>query len=166
MTRYLNLNRSLVVLMICASAQVFSAESMHGSHDTPEAVEIFNELARRSALPEADLNALLANCDATQQSMYFCAWRDQIAADRRLNQAVADQVKLRPHCKPYFEARTASWSRARDQFCEKSAKADWTDGSMEPTAKLLCMTAQTDQMTKHVRHMHGCKGRSSVGKLN
>lgn len=164
MTRYMNVSFvMLAMLMIGVSTPASSADTPRAVQDEQEASEVFKELARRSTLPDADLRALLANCDATQQSMYFCAWRDLIAADRRLNQAVAEQVKLRPNCKLYFEAKTARWSRARDQDCEKSAKAEWTNGSMEPTAKLLCMAAQTEDITKRVQRLHGCgKGKSSA----
>ena len=51
--------------------------------------EVVEELSRRSLMPVADLIDLLADYDRNQLSMNFCAFRDAVAADLRLEAAIA-----------------------------------------------------------------------------
>ncbi|WP_431819684.1 lysozyme inhibitor LprI family protein [Burkholderia sp. F1] len=129
--------RKIVVgLLLCASAHVFADQ-------TPA-----EEISARSGLPASEVNALLANCDSNQASMNFCAWRDQIVAERELRQVVDQQITEHPKRKAALEAKVAKWKKARDASCEKSARKEWGDGSMRPAAQAICATASTKIMTK------------------
>ncbi|MBY8608197.1 MAG: DUF1311 domain-containing protein [Burkholderia sp.] len=107
-----------------------------------------DEIAARSGLPASEVTALLNNCDSSQTGMNFCAWRDQIVAERELQQVVDKQVHAHPERKASLEARISKWKKARDASCEKSARKEWDDGSMLPAAKAICATASTKKMTK------------------
>lgn len=107
-----------------------------------------DEISARSGLPASEVDALLANCDSNQTSMNFCAWRDQIVAERELQQVVEQQESQHPERKAALEARITSWKKARDASCEKSSRKEWGDGSMRPAAQAICATAATKKMTK------------------
>lgn len=125
-------------LFLLASAHAFAQQ-------TPA-----DEIAARSGLPASEVAALLAECDANQTSMNFCAWRDQIVAERDLQQVIARQESEHPERKAALEARVARWKKARDASCEKSAIKEWGDGSMRPAAQSICATAATKKMTKRL----------------
>ncbi|KIX45693.1 hypothetical protein SY87_16065 [Burkholderia pseudomallei] len=107
-----------------------------------------DEISARSGLPANEVNALLSNCDSSQTSMNFCAWRDQIVAERELQQVVDRQISEHPERKAALEAKIAKWKKARDASCEKSARKEWGDGSMRPAAQAICATAVTKKMMK------------------
>lgn len=109
-----------------------------------------DEISARSGLPASEVTALLNNCDESQTSMNFCAWRDQIVAERELQQVVDKQVAEHPERKIGLEAKVAKWKKARDMSCEKSARKEWGDGSMRPAAQAICATAATKRMTKRL----------------
>ncbi|MBA9897278.1 lysozyme inhibitor LprI family protein [Burkholderia cepacia] len=109
-----------------------------------------DEISARSGLPASEVTALLNNCDGSQTSMNFCAWRDQIVAERELQQVVDKQVAEHPERKIGLEAKLAKWKKARDTSCEKSARKEWGDGSMRPAAQAICATAATKRMTKRL----------------
>lgn len=107
-----------------------------------------DEISARSGLPASEVTSLLNNCDSSQTGMNFCAWRDQIVAERELQQVVDKQVHEHPEGKALLEARLSKWKAARDASCEKTARKEWGDGSMLPAAKAICATASTKKMTK------------------
>ncbi|WP_333976400.1 lysozyme inhibitor LprI family protein [Burkholderia cepacia] len=107
-----------------------------------------DEISARSGLPASEVTALLNNCDGTQTSMNFCAWRDQIVAERELQQVVDKQVAEHPERKEALETRITKWKKARDVSCQKSARKEWGDGSMRPAAQAICATAATKKMTR------------------
>lgn len=109
-----------------------------------------DEISARSGLPASEVTALLNNCDGSQTSMNFCAWRDQIVAERELQQVVDKQVAEHLERKIGLEAKVAKWKKARDTSCEKSARKEWGDGSMRPAAQAICATAATKRMTKRL----------------
>lgn len=112
---------------------------------------VLSELAQRSTLAPTDLSALLDDCDATQQAMYFCAWRDLILAERSLQRAKDRRIASCPSCKSALDARLARWLRARDASCARFAKLDFGGGSMEPTDRVLCATAQTRELETRLK---------------
>ncbi|KVN98931.1 hypothetical protein WJ70_04470 [Burkholderia ubonensis] len=126
------------LLLLLASATAFAEQ-------TPA-----DEISARSGLPASEVSALLADCDSNQTSMNFCAWRDQIVAERKLQQVVDQQVSEHPERKAALEAKIAKWKKARDASCEKSARKEWGGGSMRPAAQAICATASTKQMTKRL----------------
>ncbi|KVP94271.1 hypothetical protein WL02_05520 [Burkholderia ubonensis] len=126
------------LLFLLASATAFAEQ-------TPA-----DEISARSGLPASEVSALLADCDSNQTSMNFCAWRDQIVAERELQQVVDQQVSEHPERKAALEAKIAKWKKARDASCEKSARKEWGEGSMRPAAQAICVTASTKKMTKRL----------------
>ncbi|KVN94447.1 lysozyme inhibitor LprI family protein [Burkholderia ubonensis] len=126
------------LLFLLASATAFAEQ-------TPA-----DEISARSGLPASEVSALLANCESNQTSMNFCAWRDQIVAERELQQVVDQQVSEHPERKAALEAKIAKWKKARDASCEKSARKEWGEGSMRPAAQAICVTASTKKMTKRL----------------
>jgi uncharacterized protein YecT (DUF1311 family) len=123
---------------------------------TPAQEEVLKELSKRSGLPESDLQAILSDCQADQQSMYFCAYRDLVAADIELKHAVIEKEKAFPSCKSSIDAKIAKWERARDLGCEKSANKQYGEGSLKPTAEAMCSTFETEKMTKRIQNMQRC----------
>jgi uncharacterized protein YecT (DUF1311 family) len=150
--------RALLALFICITAAVGVAEaSGPASPDTAESAAAASELAARSGLPESELKDFLADCNANQQSMYFCAWRDQIVAQRVFERLLADKMQSMPACKSALESRAADWARSRDRSCARSALKQWGDGSMRRTAQIICVTGETARMTKRIQRMRGCR---------
>lgn len=80
--------------------------------------------------------------------MNFRAWRDQIVAERELRQVVDQQIAEHPERKAALVAKVAKWKKARDASCEKSAREEWGEGSMRPTAQAICATASAKQHDK------------------
>ncbi|KWI36365.1 hypothetical protein WM04_06935 [Burkholderia ubonensis] len=125
-------------LLLLASANAFAEQ-------TPA-----DEISARSGLPASEVSALLADCDSNQASMNFCAWRDQIVAEREMQHVVDRQISEHPERKAALEAKVAKWKKARDASCEKSARKEWGDGSMRQAAQAICATASTKKMTKRL----------------
>ncbi len=148
----------LTLIFCCATTATIATEVQRVGTDAQEHAAVLGEISQRSGLPDVELSSLLADCTANQQSMYFCAWRDQIVADRAFAQALADKQRKMPQCKSSIEKNVASWIKSRDQSCAKSAMQEWGEGSMRPTAQAICVTAETVRMTKRLEHI-ACKGR-------
>ena len=129
---------AVIGLLVLASTHAFAGP-------TPA-----DEIAARSGLPASEVNALLRDCDSNQTSMNFCAWSDQIVAERELQRVVEKQVSDRPGRKKALDAQIAQWKRARDASCEKSTRNAWGDGSMRPAAQAVCATEATKEMTKRL----------------
>lgn len=108
------------------------------------------ELAHRSGLPASEVDEMLKNCDASQTSMNFCAWRDQIVAEQRLQLAIAKRVTDSPRCRTAIEKKVTQWKVARDRVCKKSATKEWGSGSMRTAAESICVTAETKRMTTRI----------------
>ncbi|MFA8326441.1 lysozyme inhibitor LprI family protein [Burkholderia ubonensis] len=126
------------LLLLVASATAFAEQ-------TPA-----DEISARSGLPASEVSALLADCESNQTSMNFCAWRDQIVAERELQHVVDRQASEHPERKAALDAKIAKWKKARDASCEKSARKEWGEGSMRPAAQAICATASTKKMTKRL----------------
>ncbi|WP_081083312.1 lysozyme inhibitor LprI family protein [Burkholderia anthina] len=107
-----------------------------------------DEISARSGLPASEVTALLNHCASSQTGMNFCAWRDQIVAERGLQHVIDKKVRAHPERKTSLEARISKWKKARDASCERSARKDWGGGSMLPAAVAICATASTKKMTK------------------
>lgn len=127
------------------------------SPETKENPALIKELSLRSGLAEPELNSLLENCDANQQSMYFCAWRNQISAEKMFSEVLGAKQSKIPGCKQYFHAQAKGWALARDKGCEQSATKQWGEGSMKPTAQMICAAAETYRMTKKLERMNDCQ---------
>jgi len=101
-------------------------------------------------VPLNDVLELLADCgsfEQSQQSMYFCAWRDAIVAERHLQKVVDQRASKHPELKEALAVRVAHWKKMRDEHCKKMAHHDWGGGSMEPTANLACAAGETEYLS-------------------
>ena len=105
-----------------------------------------DELAQRSGVSPAEVSTLLANCDANRTSMKFCAWRDELAAERTLRRLIDEKRAASPKCGAVLAQKVASWQKRRDETCRQSAAQQWTDGSMQSAAVALCATDRTKQL--------------------
>jgi uncharacterized protein YecT (DUF1311 family) len=146
----------MAVMGICATAHA----QMPGKQDeatTPQ--EVLSALSRRSQLPEGELQRLLADCAAGQQSMYFCAYRDVVSAELKLQRVVAEKKRRLPACQAAIETRVERWKAARDPACAKSAAMEWGGGSMEPTARNICLSDSTGRMVQQMQRMSACPRR-------
>lgn len=114
------------------------------------------EWVRRSGLPSADVHRLLANCNASQQSMTFCAWRDTIAAQSRLEHTLSER---QPGAGPCFAAQRDALQRRlerRTSACARSAQREWGEGSMRETARLRCELGAIERASREARTIGVC----------
>ncbi len=108
------------------------------------------ELAERAGMRPSEVTALLATCDASQTSMKFCAWRDQLAAERTLQRAIDEKRATSPECAAALEQKIDAWRKRRDSVCRESAESEWRNGSMLSAAIAMCAADRTKQMTRIV----------------
>ncbi|RDU95438.1 DUF1311 domain-containing protein [Trinickia dinghuensis] len=112
-----------------------------------------DEISSRSGLPASEVSALLADCDSSQTSMNFCAWRDQLVAERELQRIVEEREAEHPERKAALDSRIAKWTKARDASCKMSARTEWGSGSMRSAAQAICATAATKKKMKELSMM-------------
>jgi uncharacterized protein YecT (DUF1311 family) len=86
----------------------------------------------------------------------FCAWRDRVIAEQKLQDAIDDKVAKSPGCKARLENRIAAWKKRRDASCKKSAEAENGGGSIVPMEIAACQAAETNHMTKVIASIHRC----------
>ncbi|MEM5435510.1 lysozyme inhibitor LprI family protein [Paraburkholderia diazotrophica] len=113
-----------------------------------------DEIATRSGLPASEITALLVNCDASQTSMNFCAWRDQLVAEQNLHLAVSSKETQFPACRNRLETQIAGWARQRDRACQRGTQQEWGNGSMHQAAQAICVTKETERITGKVKAFH------------
>lgn len=123
---------------------------------TPTQQQILTELSQRSGLPIDNLQDLLADCDADQQSMYFCTYSDQVVADLKLQHTLSLKQQQLPHCQTELLDQVESWENKRDQSCAQSAAKEWGDGSMKPTAELICSVSATNHFNEQLKRIDSC----------
>jgi Lysozyme inhibitor LprI len=135
-------------LLISAWAQA------SGPQDDKDAIKTLLALSK---LPEAELNEMLADCNADQQSMYFCAWRDKIVAERSLDRVAAEKKAAMPTCAAAIDEwiRT-EWVR-RDKACTKQASTNFSGGSLEPTARMTCTKDTTNKLKNKLAGIDDCR---------
>ena len=126
----------LAVLSVCSAAA--SAQTLT------------DELASRSGMSPAQVTMLLASCDANQTSMKFCAWRDELAAERTLRRLLERKRAASPKCGAALAQTVEAWQKRRDESCRRSAKAQWGDGTMLSAAVAMCATDRTKQMMQNL----------------
>jgi len=105
-------------------------------------------LAQRSGLSPGEVVSLLASCDANPTSMKFCAWRDQLAAERTLQRLLDEKRTESPKCAAALEQKLTAWQKLRDKTCRESAAREWGDGSMLSAAVAMCETDRTKEMAR------------------
>ena len=155
--------RLLAAMLLATTALAVNADQ--SPSNAPGAVAAVDELARLSSLSKDELSVLLADCTANQQSMYFCAWRDQIAGELAAKQVLANKKQELPACGSTLDKKLASWMQSRDHVCAKSATKEWGEGSMRPTAQAICSAKETATITKRLARIRSC-GTSRVESAN
>lgn len=151
------MKHAAAIMLLCFaihSVEAVAAERL--KPDGLERAEVLAELSRRSGLPVGELSELLADCDTNQQSMYFCAWRDQIAAERSLAAVLQRKRARMPGCRSILGPEIERWEQARDRSCAASAEREWGSGSMKRTATAVCIAAETERMTRQLEQMDEC----------
>ena len=129
------------------------------SQDSGTDPAVLAQLARDSSLPESKLRVLLAHCNANQQSLNICVWRDDIVAERAFRDAVASKAQELSACRADLEHRTAGWERRRDRSCARQAQKQYGEGSLRPTAQAVCLEEQTKRLTARIQSIHACPSR-------
>jgi uncharacterized protein YecT (DUF1311 family) len=145
----------MAICLLSFSASAAWADSA-ATPNTEEAAAIQAELARQSGLPESELAELLKDCNANQMSMNFCARRDYVAAEMKLDRVVMDKINRQPECRQPLERKLANWRSSRDKGCERMAAKEYGNASMKPMAQAMCMEAETKQMATRLKRVKGC----------
>jgi hypothetical protein len=96
------------------------------------------ELSAASGLPESEITALLADCAANQQAQYFCAWRDRLEAEHKLDAALSQRSQASPECGKRLAGEAPRWKSQVQRHCQATAAKAWGGGSMQRTAELAC----------------------------
>lgn len=133
----------LVLVLACSPA-------MAGTVDPADVI------SRQSGLPASEVQGMLANCDANQVSLNFCAWRDRVVAEQKLQDIVDDRAAKSPGCKARLDSKIAAWKKRRDVSCKKSAEAENGGGSIVPMEIAACQAAETDRMAKAIASARRC----------
>jgi hypothetical protein len=145
-TRVLTASNVAWFIAACGSAQPIPPRS------PVSADPVLSEVVRRSGLDERQVSALLADCNASQQSLYFCAYRDFVAADLTLERVASSKLQKLPECKSARPDAVASSRRSIDSQCEKSAIETYGGGSMVAMARATCaavaLTALADEIAR------------------
>lgn len=139
------MKRVLLVLALACSSAFANA---------PDPADV---IAKQSGLPSNEVQSMLANCNASQTSMNFCAWRDRVVAEQKLLDAVAEKGRQAPGCKAGLDRKIAAWKKRRNARCKKSAAAENGGGSIVPMEIAACQAAEVDRMTKAVRATKKCQ---------
>jgi len=116
-----------------------------------------SQLAERSRLDAGTLDGLLADCDASQQAMMFCRWRDQIVADLELDQVVAARNAPGGGCPDSLVQSVDAWRQQRHSACTASAQAEWGEGSMQATALAICNAEATQVAIARLKAGTSCE---------
>ena len=149
--------RILLTLILCVvTPSAIATEATHVDPLTRKQSAVLAELSQRSGLSGAELTEILADCHVSQQSLYFCAWRDQIGSTLALQRVLLDKRLKFPTCKAFMASRVERWADSRDRSCARSAKKEFGSGSMTPTAQAICVTAETVRMTTRLERRNGC----------
>ncbi|MET3233121.1 UNVERIFIED_ORG: uncharacterized protein YecT (DUF1311 family) [Burkholderia sp. 1263] len=113
-------------------------------------------ISRQSGLPASEVQGMLANCDANQTSLNFCAWRDKVVAEQKLQDVVDGKSAKSPGCKARLDKKIAGWKKRRDASCKKAAEAENGGGSIVLMEIAACQAAETDRMAKIVGASRRC----------
>jgi uncharacterized protein YecT (DUF1311 family) len=118
---------------------------------------VFDELANRSKLPKEELQELLKNCDASQASMDFCAYRDFVKEDLAMDSVLKEKLQSLPKtCQQKLQKKQDGWVRKRDRTCNKDADDQAKGGSMRPTVFAMCLSSMTNIRAVDLKKISGC----------
>ncbi len=107
---------------------------------TAQADLVLAELSARSRIPVVELTQLLSNCEETQSSMNFCAFRDFVEKDMLLDATLSG---LSGVCAHQARNEQSAWESSRDATCNKEADDAAEGGSMRPMVYSTCRTQVT-----------------------
>lgn len=138
----------------CCGLLISGLAQGSGPQDDKDAIKTLLALSK---LPEAELNEMLADCNADQQSMYFCAWRDKIVAERSLDRVAAERKAAMPACSAAVDEWIRLESVRRDKTCTKQASTNFGGGSLEPTARMTCTKDATNNLRKKLAEIDDCR---------
>jgi hypothetical protein len=122
----------------------------------PRPEQVLQSLSERSGRAPQELQQFLADCDADQQAMYFCAYRDVVAADLRLQHAAAARDARFPRCAADLSKLLREREAKRNRGCEASNARSRADRSLAPTPVLLCVRHDIDTTAKRVESLPPC----------
>lgn len=148
-------------LVIFAAAYCVAAPAQHAASENEAWATA--ELERQSKLPSSELTELLANCSSSQQSMYFCAWRDRLKAEHSLDLATKEKQKKLPNCSESIDSKLTALLHSRDQACAQSAEREWGGGSMESTGREICASKATAKLEHDIKRLRRCSGIPNIG---
>ena len=134
------------------AGSVLAAEPADLSPTDPAA-----ELAKQSGLPLEEISRLLKDCDADQQSMNFCAWRDQTQAEDMIRLSVAHlQTKL-PSYHDCISAKAAQTVQHIKRKCTTDAHRDYAGGSVETYQRTQCIASSEAAYARSLERMTSCR---------
>lgn len=145
----------LVPGIFLAATCIAACADTTGAAEQVSESAVVDTLATRSGIPANELQGFLSNCDASQQSMYFCAYRDLVREELSLDRAVLQRKDAA--CTSDLQQTKAEWITRRDAACRKTAAAEFGGGSMEPTARLMCMSEETQRTREALEAKSRCK---------
>ena len=115
-----------------------------------------SEIAKLSGLPPDEVSRQLADCSANQQSMNFCAWRDQVEADHALDQHIKLSARTSTVCADAVRHQVGAWRRKRDAACAQDSAAQ---GGSEAKADFSeCQASMTSDYARHYKMPAACVG--------
>jgi hypothetical protein len=140
------LGRTAALALCCAAAS---------AQPTPKSA--VPELSAASGLPEAEITALLADCAANQQAQYFCAWRDRLEAEHKLDAALRLRSQASPECGKRLAGEAPRWKRQVQRHCQATAAKAWGGGSMQRTAELACAANAVERAAAELPSEQSCR---------
>jgi hypothetical protein len=115
------------------------------AQNVPGGSDAQTRISKASGLPLATIQRMLSDCDADQQSMNFCAWRDRVDAEDALSITTATWDKKSPACKSAVSEQVARWMHMRNRKCAVSP-ADGSGALAEATG---CQASMTLDYAQH-----------------
>lgn len=144
-------------LWLAACCGLLVSAWAQGSGPQEDGKDAVKTLLALSKLPEAELNEMLADCNADQQSMYFCAWRDKIVAEQSLDRVAAEKKTAMPACAAAVDEWIRLESVRRDKACAERARTSFGGGSLEATARMTCTTDATSGLRNKLTRVDDCR---------
>ena len=114
------------------------------------------QVARRSGLSQDELRIMFADCSANQQTITFCAWRDQVAAEIDLQKTLSRVKAQSPVCGNRLARKASLWKRRRDSLCNDDAAKEFGGGSNEAAARSQCAASMTLDYAQQIRKHPSC----------
>ncbi len=103
------------------------------------ALDIDTELARRNGLALPQLQALLADCEASPRQQGLCAQRDALLAQSQLDILLADMRSvLAERCRADLAQGQRQWLALRQRQCAEHVQQQTQRGSVQPNTGPQC----------------------------